>query len=188
MKIGTLDIETLDTNRSTAIVWEVGLIVVDVDEQRKQLSGTEALEFEWVLDVTSQVARGRTSAPDTVAFQNRQFPGGEFEKLLERPTTPMRRFFTELRVNCSGLDELWVNGLSFDPPLLESLAHDFGEWHGGIWLFRIERDVRTIKAEWGINLPQEGKKHRALDDCRWNLRVLERAGELRSGVVNAKVS
>lgn len=68
--------------------------------------------------------------------------------------------------------EIWVNGASFDFPILASAYRTFG-WTIP-WNFWQERDLRTLKAlNKGARIERTGTHHNALDDACHQARLIQ---------------
>lgn len=68
--------------------------------------------------------------------------------------------------------ELWVNGASFDLPILAS-AYRAINWPTP-WKFWQERDLRTLKAlNKGARIERTGTHHHALDDAMHQARLIQ---------------
>lgn len=178
MKLAGLDIETLDLERTTAVVFEIGVALVDFDEETEKLNYKN--ETLLAPDLSQQIAYGRTISPKTVAWHVEQHKGNR-EELASRLRiagdacyrADIKIIHAKLGKLLGDADEIWINGLSFDPVVLHYLfAHEGLE---SPWDFRKEKDVRTIRPALDIIgfqcPPIEGKRHCAVPDAKWNLEL-----------------
>lgn len=190
-RIGILDCETLALE-TDAVVYEICLLTVEVNDYYETVGRTFIKEYR--PEILSQLAKGRRISRETIEFQFRTF-GDKFPQIVygaDDSRVSIRPVLTELqtlkRETCD-LKELWINKTSFDYSCLHSLAEDFG-FFGGLWPHRIELDVRTLRD--ALRLPDKdgsmklSPAHRAVDDCMWNLGVLEQFGRFKRLDVKAK--
>lgn len=172
MKLATLDTETLDLDRVNAVVFELGVVLADMDDTTGECTITDQLLF--CPSLTEQLALARTVSQDTLRFHVNHHNGdlAAFQARLDAATQPLAEVHEKLRHHLDGVDELWINGLSFDPVVLHYLFASIGKQLP--WYFRKERDVRTVRpalklkgivSDFDSSLP----RHRALTDALWNL-------------------
>ena len=180
MLLASLDIETLDLERTTAVVFEIGVVIVRLDTVN---GGHLAVlgETTYRPSIAEQLALGRTVSTDTLQFHRSQ-PGtdsrtsGSFQARLRSATQPLALIHDRLSSQLSSADEIWINGLSFDPVVLHYLFKSIGKplpWH-----FRKERDVRTVRPALKLCGIQETfdtaqPRHHAIVDARWNMSVVD---------------
>lgn len=172
MKLATLDIETLDLDRVNAAVFEIGVVLADMDDTTGECTVTDQLLF--CPSLAEQYVLDRTVSRDTFLFHQEQHGGdvAAFQARLGAATQPLAEVHEKLRLHLDDADELWINGLSFDPVVLHYLFASIGKQLP--WYFRKERDVRTVRPalklkgivpDFDSSLP----RHRALTDALWNL-------------------
>lgn len=173
-----IDLETLDT-RPTAVVFQVGLIAFKDVLHDKPMAFEEPPLENLILgekllhvDILSQVIRGRTIDPETVAWWNQQKP----ESWMRHPeeTVLEHDVFAAISemMGHHGIGDVWSNSPSFDAVLMRSLGDDMKK--RGIQFhefpsFRSDMDMRTLKAlllRKGMGLPKKETTHNALKDCR----------------------
>lgn len=187
-KLVALDIETLDLDRATALVFEIGISVLTLDDTMLPIG--EVKTFEHNLGLVEQIAYGRTISPNTVAWHIKQHGGNraEFEDRLARGgNSSIQSAYEFCNTHLEGADEIWINGLSFDPVVLHYLFAHIGKeppWH-----FRKENDVRTIRRALPFlgeaEAPGNGKKrHFAGTDAEWNIEI---AYAYRRGLLQAQL-
>ena len=172
MKIAALDIETLDLNKTTALIFDIGIVVV-TDFELPSLRSI--VEFGIRPAISEQLALGRTVGKDTVDFHTKNYGGVEaFAEHLRGHRSyehmGVKKSIDLIQDVLHDVDEVWINGLSFDPVLIESLALQIDAkmpWH-----FRKEVDVRSIRAQVPFpELEKRDRAHDALKDAHWNLEV-----------------
>lgn len=159
-----LDLETLDT-ASSAVILSIGAVWFDERGLHGNESGAD--EFYRVLPIDEQIAKGRTTSPDTIEFWSQQDP--ETRHALEaHAKTPVLDALLGLEVFLlrRSLDGVWGNGADFDNALISSLATSFGTHVP--WKHRHNRCYRTLRALFpDIEMPEvEGIQHHALDDAK----------------------
>jgi hypothetical protein len=177
MIIAALDIETLDTAH-TAHVFEISAVtaVIDVGLFIEQSSIKLAPNY------LEQLFLGRTKSKDTLEFHRKIRGNDEFESNLlslnsndtyDYTSVSLVITFELLRDFLKDVEEIWINGLSFDSPILHSLAKDSG-CSMPLWDFRKERDVRTVRnTNPALHKLTKNTQvlHSAYEDALWNLSV-----------------
>lgn len=173
MKLVGLDTETFDLERTTGVVFEIGVSIISFDSETYKLN----YESNTLIapDLGQQIAYGRTISQKTVAWHIDQHKGNreEFANRLRvaGDRSDIKNIHSALGKLLGDADEIWINGLSFDPVVLHYLfAHEGLE---SPWDFRKEKDVRTIRPALDIIgfqcPPIEGMRHCAVPDAKWNL-------------------
>lgn len=184
MKIASLDIETLDLDKNTAMVSDIGVVVYDTITKSEEFLGLRP-------NLLEQLLLGRTYSKATVDFHINVF--GSFTDLLEHlmhsetyKTVSILESHTALGKILSPVEAIWINGLSFDPAILESLYKLVGKRLP--WNYKKEIDVRTInnlvnpalrqvfQNKSAISFEKDDSKivaHDAIADARWNLVVAQ---------------
>ncbi len=171
-----IDIETLSCE-PTAIITEIGLLAFDRYSLEPMLhtSIPEAFsvvdEFTIHPDLFAQMAAGRTSCPETLAFHRSNETLPTFRELQSPPKVCchlLRDFIERMRPH-----RIWIQGPDFDRPILENFCTQFGD--SLPWEFWRTRDSRTL---WDLAFPGErhaSRPHHALPDCRATLADLTKS-------------
>lgn len=185
MLIAGLDIESGSLNRTRGLVQDVGIVVVDTRYfgAKGPVMAQNTKRYGIRLNVIEQLLAGRVLDQKTVKFHADNLGGvGEFQRHLEKPPTnyqlhDVRTGLLKIKGILEECEEVWINGLSFDPILLHSLAEDFGITDA-LWFHRKEVDVRSINGQLKsiIYRNQPKKKdhkvaHDAIKDAEWNVDV-----------------
>lgn len=166
-----LDLETLDTAPS-AVILSIGAVKFDPNT----FEATD--DFYAVLDLDSQVERGRTISPSTVIWWMRQADAARAALHTPKEVSLVNEVLTDFARWIDDPSGLWGNGADFDNVLLASLYKSFGIKQP--WSHRANRCYRTMKAVMEANcseglMPYEGRSgvyHNALDDARTQLQRL----------------
>lgn len=200
MWIATGDIETLDQTRNSVIL-EAAFIMVNIksyadripfDEIKQQiitldLRGPEEAWSEYNnisgvrmlvcnFSLIEQITYGRTLSQSTFEFHCKTPESRMYlQRNLRRCSSGENAYaqFNDLANFLAPAEQIWFNGLSFDPPNLMSLAHQCS-FKPELWHFRKESDIRTI---YKMFAPPEQlacdiqsiPAHTALNDCVRNL-------------------
>jgi len=97
---------------------------------------------------------------------------------LQASILPVHKCLDTVRSALAGAKEIWINGLSFDPCIIKSLAED-SSYIPKLWDFRAERDVRTIYQEFEVDPDVTPyPSHVALNDCVRNLATVREMARL----------
>ncbi len=169
-----LDSETFSLEED-AVVTEIAVVKFKLaigTSGRLERSSIDEQVFHF--NVVEQVALGRVIDKNTYDFH---IKNGGHESIasqvipgLEGPTTSLHKL-QMLQEFCESADEVWINGMSFDPPVLRSLATSYGFRSkyslNSLWHYRKERDCRTIYRTFPMATPNGSSTHRALDDAKW---------------------
>jgi len=172
LKIGTVDCETLAV-RPNAVVYEVALLVADVDAYYRAHS---AQTWLWHIEIWPQVAAGRFIDPNTVTWAL-----GKYEDLNARlncaDAAPPGSVLADLRELAFPLDELWINKSSFDYSVLATLSDQFLA-KKDLWKHKAELDLRTLyrKLPLGTGRDVDDAAHTAARDVQHNLATLQAFG------------
>lgn len=194
MRIAALDIETCSLD-NRAHVTEVAVVKVDyIPEADRDLDDAddiptkELAERFWsspvarrcfTFDFYEQVKLSRCVANDTLAFHERIRGLPEARRMMlgteDYPLVSIADGFKILRDQIADCDQLWINGLSFDPVILRSLQQEAGIVEPA-WDFQKECDVRTVRKTNPLvraATERDGKPvaHRAYEDALWNIKV-----------------
>lgn len=196
IKIVSLDIETLST-KTSALVLEIGMIsgtinsysdidlsvILEVATSDSPVLDNPCAWTAKVLPVsyTEQVDICRSEDDSTWAF-HRTTPVREVHltKMLKDAEGTLDTIFDSLEkvsAFCEGADEIWINGLSFDPAILKSLSEEVF-YDTPLWPFRAERDVRTIYRVFAVDTDVSNfTSHQAIMDCIRNLATVRALGD-----------
>lgn len=201
MKIVSLDIETasLSTN---ALILELGLISVEVDSYadidftqvakavayaQHSFSGSGSCwpaPYAAVIvafPYAEQISLGRDTDSDTIAWHNATPERStEFKRMMQASMgtdRTVRSVLAQLYEFCEGADDIWINGLSFDPAILKTLAEQ-SKFGSALWEnFRAESDVRTIYRKFNVDPDMTAwPSHIAINDCVRNLLTVKELG------------
>ena len=184
MILAGLDLETLDTG-SRSIIFEIGLEVRNYDPSFTSYElvtrFTSGMSFEEQLWAT------RTQDMDTLNFHGTIRGKDWFHQALKStdyPPNSINKVLDEIRHILSDVDELWVNGLSFDMTILRTLLEERKQ--KPLLAFRKERDVRTVYQTIPAFKASDGKHaaHRAIEDAQWNLDIASRYHKLIQGLTD----
>lgn len=199
MKIVSLDVETAST-KTNALILEIGMIsgtlpdkidvyhdidavVLDHLIKNHRAYGTESYSWgNWTamalsVSILEQRCLIRNETEETYAFHKSK---ADMAKNLDRMLAKgiakgidtLEETLTKVRLFCKDADELWINGLSFDPCILKTLCED-ADYKLPLWKFRIERDIRTIYRTFNVNADLTGfPAYDAVTDCARNLLTL----------------
>lgn len=174
--IATLDIESLDTD-PTSMITEIGVVVYDTETKEEQTFGIRP-------NLVEQMLLHRSITPNTIVFHERIH--GSRENLIKYLSDESDVYKTMSIASCHKVlkdtlataDELWINGLSFDPVLLKNLFKQVGK--DLPYFFRKEIDVRSInervlphlRAFFEEETPiRKAAAHDAIADAKWNMSV-----------------
>lgn len=193
LTVGSLDSETYALDND-AVVIEVAVARVTLSVNPEYLAGSEITDssvlpltssqpekFIYRFNVLDQLARGRVFNPDTYVFHlNQQLGfGGLYDMVAEGlRVSPAQTIesLADIQKRLEPCEEIWINGLSFDPPVLGSLAkaYDFSAGFGmsRLWSHQKERDIRTIRKTFHLGSSETPAAHRAMEDTLWNLEVV----------------
>jgi hypothetical protein len=172
--IAGLDIETLDLNKTTAVVMDIGISVYDLSKEM------EVGKYSLRPCIMEQLVLGRTIDLGTVQFHINNYHETR-EGLIDHLNNPpsvndtiknVHEMMTQIFV---GVSEIWINGLSFDPVVLETLFACRG-LKTLPWSFRKEVDVRSFRTlfkKHGISLLSDTSvsQHEAVADAQWNVGI-----------------
>lgn len=178
--VAALDIETLGMSHNAAVV-ELGVVtaVFDLDSYGK-LDITNVNSELMSFDVVDQVTRGRVIDADAYAFhvknQGHEATAAMISKGLGLSIEAQHDMFRRLENTLKEYNEIWINGLSFDPAFMQSLVRTY-EYKtkrdmDSLWYHHLERDTRTIYRTFPLpDRENKNVKHRAVDDAVWNLEI-----------------
>ena len=179
-----LDLETMDTEPS-AVVLSIGAVIFETSMGEEGLVWKANYQnFMRVLEIDSQLARGRTISQSTLLWWMRQDADARDEAFApdRRPVPSVLNEFEEFARtgHVLGVNAYWASPSTFDFPIWESLSKMEGieePWH-----YRQVRDVRTMVAEASYSatsheptVPIHGKAHMPVTDCLWQIDLLTAA-------------
>jgi predicted DNA binding CopG/RHH family protein len=192
MKIIGLDIETAST-KTNSLIFEIGMISVEVPSYSK-------IDIDWIWDIVTkkrpqtskiktlvlpvpfveQCSLGRDQTVDTYNFHTQSTTMKfNFQKMMEasvKTRLSVKDVLARVKAFCLGADEIWINGLSFDPCILKSLAESVGD-NSPLWKFRAETDVRSFYRIFALDADVSlYSAHRAINDCVRNLTLVRELG------------
>jgi len=158
-----LDIETLDT-APTSVITEIGVLVFNRSDF------TELACLSVAPCIFTQLAKGRSTSPETIAFHQAKSTLPEINTRYHPKDAvhALRQFIAAYNPR-----RIWIQGPDFDRPVLEDFCTQFGD--ALPWEFWRTRDTRTI---WDAAFPDvkhAPRPHHALPDCRATLTDLTKA-------------
>lgn len=156
-----IDLETMGT-KSHSVICSIAAVEFDL------MTGTTGRTFNRNISLSSSLNLGLQIDASTLEWwmtQNQEAQKGLFKDVsnLGSVIRDFIDFVTELDPTTL---KVWGNSARFDLGLLENVFHKFGT--DCPWKHWNERDVRTLVSfapEIKKNMPFEGVKHNALDDC-----------------------
>lgn len=200
-----IDIETLDTKQS-AVVLSIGAVIWE-NRRRDDEGGVHwnlVEDFYQVLDIDSQISRGRTVSQSTLLWwmdqdqeaRDAAFVPAEFRvgpkvaltKLFDWVEAFNNSELVKSEYMCFDVTRYWASPNTFDFPIIENLAEDFK--HPTVWFYNQKRDVRTVidEASYSVDdhkyYPEHHDNleriptdlaHHPLYDCCWQIDVLTAA-------------
>ena len=176
-----IDLETLDT-RSKAIVLSVGAVIW---ETLKDGDGLTYMVHDRLLRrplIDMQVGFGRTLSEDTLIWWQKQSAEARAEAFSE-VRQPVGTIVQDLRALAlkHSISRFWASPDTFDFPIMESLAEDFGLLSLLPWSYRQKFDVRTVISEANYSASEHvferavGIPHTPVFDCEWQISLLTAA-------------
>ena len=158
MKRVMIDIETMSTHNSNALILSVGALEFGLGSAGYSL-GEKRL---WVLDPVEQLLLGRHVDPKTQTFWKGQPPEAA-EHFVYGAQEPLDQFQESLAEFLKDTDELWANGVVFDIGNLASL------FDTPPWKYNVVRDARTVYRTLDPVAGREDRKfrpeHHPITDC-----------------------
>jgi hypothetical protein len=129
-----IDIETLSTHATNAVVTQIGVCTFDIANARILSRSL------WGLDIGDQLIRGREVSTDTLAWWREQ----EYSPFLSDVLSPSE-VLNELREQYmlgGNVRWVWANGMLFDIGNISTLH---SEYLGGVpdWKYNVFMDLRT---------------------------------------------
>ncbi len=173
-----IDLETLDTKNSAvvlsigAVVWEV-VGTEKINDPDKNSSVVFIVDrFYRALEIDEQVNKGRTVSLDTIRFWMDAHPAAREEAFDWRgrvlPAMALAQFYT-FKNKHPGISSFWAKPSTFDFPIWEDLADDFGAEVP--WRYNQKYDVRTVVREASYSAKDHdyskivGVPHTPIYDC-----------------------
>ncbi|NYD84384.1 3'-5' exonuclease [Brucella intermedia] len=153
-----IDIETLGT-RPGSIIISIGAVSFDAE------TGEVGDTFYNRIDATEAEAYGLTFDMSTIVWwmqQDEEARNAAFTGQANGLGAVLYSL-SEFIVRNSDGGRIWGNGPSFDLVLLETAYREAGILVP--WSFRAHRDLRTLRDITGVDIPQVGTTHNALDDA-----------------------
>ena len=169
MKHFMIDIETLDTENTAAVI-SIGAVVFDPDSQQ-----VEDRMFHVNVEFEEALKYG-TFSESTVAFWERQ-PEEAIATLFDPKPVSLREALTEFEKYVKSWKPkpkfIWGNSPAFDIAILRyackqaGVTFPFTPW--------VEMDVRTLKnlLPKGMVPKKIGVNHSAIDDCIWQCEIVQ---------------
>lgn len=130
-----LDIETLSTHNSNAVVLSVGAVKWIMNKREPIFLGSSL----WVLSLRDQFARGRTTMDSTIKWwQSQSDAARKHWQFPDKPPVEIGTFAQEFGQWFDPDAEAWANGIVFDLGNLSTLL--------GVapWKYNAAADARTI--------------------------------------------
>ena len=172
----SLDIETLGV-KASAVVLSIGAVYFD--RHSNQLGD----RFYGVLEFRTQMEKGRTIDPKTMAWWNEQSQQARDEVFRNDNRSDTAKalddFYTFLQPNHDGSNDvcLWGNGATFDNAIVTDLYESTFEYKQKPWSYRNNRCLRTFRAELQFLHPEDvefiGTPHNALADAVHQAKVCQ---------------
>jgi exodeoxyribonuclease VIII len=169
-----LDLETLGTSEDAAIL-QIGCCIPEFDHIHIPTGISH--EFESTISYDVALASEFNKDRDTLSWWEQQdtkarkhvFSGQDsYSDAFDH----FRFWLDSIRANGADV-AVWGNGSDFDNRLLAYSLNSMG--YHGVWNFRNNRDLRTIKALFPVthlSSETDGIKHTALADARYEARLL----------------
>jgi hypothetical protein len=165
-----VDIETMSTHNSNALILSVGAVLFEMQE-----IGPKFIEEKhWALPLGEQLIAGRHVDPATQKWWSEQSLETQGLWMNSFPVSSIPEFRKTFEDWIANPDELWANGVVFDIGNLASL------WPGNPpWSYSCVRDSRTVRKLMPETrtLPEmDERPHEPVADCRTQIRDLWRRG------------
>lgn len=153
-----IDIETLGTKPGSVIA-SIGAVAFDAT------TGEFGETFYVKIDVADAQNEGLHIDASTVAWWMQQSDEARASTFTGDDKTSLMLGLGELYdfVTKESADRVWGNGPSFDLVQLEAAYTKTGKL--APWSFRAHRDLRTLRDLSGVDIPNIGTAHNALDDA-----------------------
>ncbi len=187
-----IDLETLDVKNSAivlsigAVVWEpntIRYLEPGMQEEKTKTDGIIIVDrFYRALEIDEQVNKGRTVSLDTIRFWMDADPKAREEAFDWRgrvlPAMALAQFYT-FKNKHPGISSFWAKPSTFDFPIWEDLADDFGAEVP--WRHNQKYDVRTLVKEASYSAKDHdyskivGVPHTPIYDCEAQIDLLDAA-------------
>lgn len=153
-----IDIETLGTKPGSVIA-SIGAVAFDAT------TGEMGDTFYIKIDVADAESEGLSIDANTVAWWMQQSDEARASTFTGEDIVGLAMALEELLeyVKRQNADRVWGNGPSFDLVQLEAAYSALGG--NAPWSFRAHRDLRTLRDLTGVDIPNIGTAHNALDDA-----------------------
>ena len=201
MKLVSLDIETL-SSKTRALVLEASAISVEVEHYKdvdyKALwaalnPSREKTNTGWpnflkgkitrVFPFYQQLKLGREVDSQTLKFHTKTPEQQEalhymMTESMDDGCASVEDCLDSIRLFCVQADQIWINGLSFDPSILRSLNEQVGKGsEDPLWDFRAERDVRSFWRTFQLDPDvSDIPAHFSISDCVRNFATVQDLG------------
>lgn len=153
-----IDIETLGTKPGSVIA-SIGAVAFDAT------TGVIGDKFYVKVDVADAQSEGLQIDASTVVWWMQQSDDARASTFAGEDVAGLAMALEELHeyVKAEDAERVWGNGPSFDLVQLEAAYSVLGE--PAPWSFRAHRDLRTLRDLSGVEIPDIGTAHNALDDA-----------------------
>lgn len=154
-----IDIETLGT-RPGSVTVSIGAVEFNAE------TGTIGRQFYTRVSPKDGFKQGLTIDVDTVLWWMQQDENARQTTFFGEQDTlwfALHRLGEWVKVNSTPDLRVWGNGPSFDLVQLEEAYRSVNQ--DAPWSFRAHRDLRTLRDITGVDIPQVGTTHNALDDA-----------------------
>lgn len=182
-----LDMETCALSENAAIL-SIALLPFYFD-------GGEPIEspISYVIEGNSCFLEGLKYDDDTQAWWTKQDPRAKASILYNSTPTHIRTAIKEiyewLIALCDKYEiHMWCRGLNFDIPKLEYCFRRFLEKEPPYKYYNME-DARTYCHTFGIkptDIPFEGNRHSAVDDCAFQVKQVQAAREVHEQLLGCQ--
>lgn len=182
-----IDLETLDTTRTSTII-QIGMVVYDSNYN-------EVDDYCLFPSYNDQLANGGTKSKSTIEFWTSDRNKKVFKAILKTCDTenlPIHHAIKEVKdyISYHNVSEITANGILFDIGILDYwFNYTFEQTMQEVFGYGNFRDFKTIRNEYrdvtGVNLFKtmkfQGDMHNAVDDCRYQLKMLKHIREWQKG-------
>lgn len=172
IKIGMIDIETLDVHRTNSVITEVGVLTCNMlySNQHNSIVISDVQMNVYYLPLLKQIIQlGRSFSQDTLKFREKH----KFDLRAHVETHAIEEMVAEITNKLTPMNVVWVNGPDFDLGNLSSISRQVNVSEE-FYDFRKTRDLRTIRSELDIfkNYKRTGD-HTSAGDCQDMLEQLK---------------
>lgn len=171
MNHAMFDLETLGTGPDATVVSFGGVIF---DESTFEI----VEEYYHVFNIQEQLDKGRSVTEGTIRWWLSGTAGALPKQDAAQKKVPNEAALNRIALFLMKGSEIWVNGLSFDCPIIETLFKDYGVKTP--YQFWNTRDLRTLTKLMNHQRPKQNS-HNALEDAKnqlgWLKECLSQGGE-----------